>query len=338
MYIKRYTIAAFLLIVLISSYTYGFVTQDSLEINFFGIKFPPILSAIWVAFALILLYLGSVAHILFYSMLNSFRQLRYKKDHEKIVDSIADAYLGKENRANVYKTERYKLLGSIIDSSTLLPAENLNSSVENKKINAILDAMNKIKSGEVVDLRKYSLKPSNELMIQNERNRFKRGEITSENILNSSNKYDSKLRKEVYIEFAKNANLQNIQKYVTSMSKDALYTILERINADTNTLIINNEEIISFFKNLDLSSKDYIEISKKLSKTMLPEQRIKLFEMLSNENELALEAYIFTLFDLEILELANDMLQNSQGNEFIQLKAYSALRECGKHFDINLFL
>lgn len=71
---------------------------------------------------------------------------------------------------------------------------------------------------------------------------------------------------------------------------------------------------------------------------MLPEQRIKLFELLSNEDEAAMEAYLFTLFDLEMLTPAKDILDISQPNEYMSFKAYSSLRDNGKHFDINLFV
>ena len=71
---------------------------------------------------------------------------------------------------------------------------------------------------------------------------------------------------------------------------------------------------------------------------MLPEQRIKLFELLSNDDEAAMEAYLFTLFDLEMLAPAKEILDISQPNEYMPFKAYSSLRDCGKHFDINLFV
>lgn len=338
MYIKRYTIAVFVLIVALSIYVYGFITQDSMDINFFGTKLPSLPIALWVVAPVVLLYVGSVAHMLFYSIANALRERRYKKDHEKIVDAIADAYLGKDNRTHVYKTERYKLLGNLVDSSTLLPAETINETVENKKINTIIGLINNIKDGEVVDLRKYSLAPSNKFLIQNEKNRYAKGDISSDAILSNPTKYDLSLRQWVFVDYARNASWANIVKNRELLTKDSLFVILLRVNADKSTLIVANEELISLFKNVDLNAKDYIEISKKLSKTMIPDQRIKLFEMLANDNDAAMEAYIFTLFDFEMLSQAKEILDNSQSNEFMQLKAYSALRECGKHFSIDLFL
>ena len=70
----------------------------------------------------------------------------------------------------------------------------------------------------------------------------------------------------------------------------------------------------------------------------MPEQRIKLFETLSNEKEEATDAYLFTLFDLEMLAPADEILESSQATEFVHFKAYRALKECNKNFNINLFI
>lgn len=338
MHIKRYTIASFILIVLIGWYVYAFITQESIGFDFFGTTLPSISIAMWVVIPLLLLYIVSVIHMSFYSLLGSIRLRKSDKDYEKIIDAIVDAYLGKENRSNSFKTDKYKLLGSLVDNSTIFPAGVLDSNIENKKISEVLSLINTVKNGDVVDLKKYSLPLSNALVIQNERNRYKKGDISAEDILNSKNKYDISLRKEVYVDYVKKAALHVIIKHKDSITKEALFEILVRINADIDTLEVSNESLISLFNDLKLTSSDYIEASKRLSKSMLPEQRIKLFEILSNENEAAMEAYLFTLFDLEMLSPAKEILDASQSNEYARFKAYSSLKECGKHFNINLFV
>lgn len=338
MHIKRYTIAALLLIVLVGWYVYAFITQESMSFDFFGTTLPPFLIAVWVVIPMAILYVASVLHILFYSLLETFKSRKYEKDYEKLIDAIIDAYLGKENRLNSFKTDRYKLLGSLVDNAKIFPITDFDTNIENKKLSEVLTLINSIKNGNAVDLKKYSLLPSNALVIQNERNRYKKGEIKAEDILGDSNKYDESLRKEVYINFVKEAPLYSIEKYKSAITKEALFDILSRVNADTNTLEISNESLIALFNDLGLGSKDYIDASKKLSKSMLPEQRIKLFEMLSNEKEGAMEAYLFTLFDLEMLAPAKEILDISQPNEYAAFKAYSSLRECGEYYDINLFI
>ncbi len=338
MHIKKYTIAAFLLIVVVGWYVYAFVTQESVSIGFFGLTLPSMPVAVLVIIPLAILYAASVMHMLYYSIKAALKLRKHEKDHEKIVDSIVDAYLGKENRSGSFKTEKYKLLGYLVDNATILPTEDFNFEVDNKKINDVLGAIKNIKNGEVVDLRRYSLPYSNAYVIQNDRNRYKKGTIGAEEILSGNNKYDITLRREVYVDFVKAAPLNAVEKYKNAITKEALFVILSRINANTKTLVIPNESLISLFKDLKLTSEDYIEASKKLSRAMLPEQRIKLFETLSNENDAATEAYLFTLFDLEMLTPAKEILDISQPNEYAHFKAYSSLRECGKHFDINLFI
>ncbi|MDQ7043480.1 MAG: hypothetical protein Q9M34_08135, partial [Sulfurimonas sp.] len=106
-----------------------------------------------------------------------------------------------------------------------------------------------------------------------------------------------------------------------------------------NTIEIKNEELLSLMKSLDLSVSDYIKLSAGIAKGgMIPEQRIKLFEMLSDENEDAIDAYLYTLFDLEMLAPADALLENSQPNEYQNFKAYRALKACNKNFSIELFV
>jgi hypothetical protein len=192
---------------------------------------------------------------------------------------------------------------------------------------------------EVVDLKKYGLKTDNELLIQNERNRYKKGELTAEEILSNSTKYADVLCKEAYADFVKSAPLNAIEKYKSFLTKESLYTILARVNADNFTLEIPNATIFSFLEKLDLNKEDYVKLSSVLSEGgMIPEQRIKLFEMLSDENDEIVDAYLFTLFDLEMLAPANAILDNSQPNEYQNFKAYRALKESNHNFSIYLFV
>lgn len=338
MQLKRYTIASFLFIGVIGWYIYSYVSQGSIAIDLFGIPLPSLSIAIWAIVPLVIYYIASVAHMSFYSLLSSFRIRKDEKDYEKLIDSIVDAYLGKANRNHEFKTSSYKLLGSLIDNSILFTAKNISSEIENEKIKNVLKVIEEIKNGEVVDLKKYALLSTNPLVIQNEKNRYKKGDITTEEILAHANKYDSKLCEEAYVNICKTAPLAVIEKYKTFLTKDALFEILARVNATENTLAMPNETIINLLASLELSQADYLKISNILASGMIPEQRIKLFNTLSEENDEAMSAYLFTLFDLEMIEPADEILENSQPSEYLNFKSYRALKECNKNFNINLFV
>lgn len=323
---------------LVGWYVYAYVTQETIGIELFGVLLPSLSVAIWVIIPLFILYIASILHMSFYSMIGGFKVRKYDKDYDKIIDAIVDAYLNKAVRNHTFKTPRYKLLGTLLDETTLFLKGDVAPNTDSEKINAVIRTVDAIKNGDVVDLKSYSLLPSNELVIQNDRNRYKKAEISSEDILSHSDKYAKELCEEVYSDFVKNASLSSIEKYKKFLTKSSLLEMLSRINADENNIEIPNEGLISLFTALSLVLKDYIEISKALSRGMIPEQRIKLFEILSTDNEEAMDAYLYTLYDLEMLAPANEILDISQADEYQNFKAYRALKECNKHFNIELFI
>jgi len=338
MYIKRYTIAALIFIILVGWYVYAFITQDSFALDFFGVPLPSLSIALWVVVPVVLLYIASIAHMAFYSLMGSFKLRKYEKDYEKLLEAMMDAYLGKSNRNHMFKTPRYKLLGSLIDNSTLYIHQTFEPNTSNEKLNNVIKLIEDIKKGEVVDLKKYSLDAENPLVIQNDRNRYKKGVISAEDVLSNANKYAQSLCEEAYKDFVQTAPLYAIEQYKKSLTKESLFVILARVNASENTLEVSNEALISLFNQLTLDTKDYLKISIILSKQMIPEQRIKLFETLSEDKDEVTDAYLFTLFDLEMLAPADEILENSQPDEFLKFKSYRALKECNKNFNINLFI
>ncbi|MEA2073170.1 MAG: hypothetical protein U9O86_06250 [Campylobacterota bacterium] len=339
MFIKRYTVAAFILMALVGAFIYTYVTQETTTIDLFGIPLPALSIAVWVVIPLFALYLASVLHMSFYSFMGSLNLRKYEKDYEKIIDSIVEAYLGKKSRAHTFKTERYNLLGSLLENTSLFPVGNIVGLTKNEKIDGVLKIIEDIKNGDIVDLKPFNLLMENELVVQNERNRYKKGELTAEALLANSTKYSDVLKREVYVDFVKSASLANIQKYKVLLTKEALYEIIARVNADSFTLEISNEELVALMNKLELTSDDYIKLSSVISHGgMIPEQRMRFFEMLSDDSDDATAAYLYTLFDLEVLEPAVAILENSQPDEYQKFKAYHALKESNKHFSIELFV
>lgn len=338
MQIKKYTIASLIFIALVGWYVYAYITQESIGLDLFGVPLPSLSIALWVVVPLVILYFLSVLHIVFYSFVGTLKVRKYEKDYEKIMDSIIDSYLGKDDKIYTYKTPRYKLLGAIVHNSMLFPTANLTSDTENEKLNKVLKIIEDLKNGEVVELKQYSLKSNNKLVSINNRNKYVKGILTAEKILSKFENFDKDLCEDAYVDFVKLSPLYAIEKYKQFLNKKSLFEILFRVNAVEDRLEISNDSLITMFKSLELDAKDYINISKALSTGFSPEQRIKLFEKLSDEDEKVMEAYLFTLFDLEMLEPTVEILQNSQPDEFINFKAYSALKQCNKNFDISLFI
>jgi len=339
MHIKKYIAASFALIGLVWLYVNTYMEHTTKSIDFFGYyQTAELPLAVWIVIPMIVLFIASFLHMAFFSVLGSVKLRKYDKDFNKIIDAIVDAYLAKEDREHPFKTSRYKLIGSLIDNATIFPHETIAEDIDNEKIRDVIKAISKIKDGEVVDLKKYTLAKNNELLIQNIKNNYRNSGITAQEILNNSKNYDDSLCKFVYVDIAKSSPLKSIEQYSSFLTKEALFEIMNRINASENTLEIVNENIIELFNKLELTQKDYMEISKILSKSMSPDQRIKLFEILSEKDESLLDVYLYTLYDLGMLEPADEILRNSQESEYMNFKAYRALKNDNQNFSIDLFI
>ena len=238
MYIKRYTVSVILFMVLVGWYVYAFVTQESTSMDIFGIHMPSLPIAFWVLMPVLLIYVASVAHMSYYSLVASLKLRKYQKDFDKLTDAITDAYLGKENRLHDYKTERYGLIGKLIDNSTIVPTETLGS-VGNEKIDTVISLLREIKNGNDQELKKYRLDKNNLIATHNEDIRFEKGDLSPEDVLSHSERYNEELCTKAYVKMASRAPLYAIEKYKSYMNKEALFTLLKRLNADENTLEIS---------------------------------------------------------------------------------------------------
>lgn len=338
MHIKRYTIAAFLLIAFTGWYVSTFISSETISVNLLGIEIAPLSVSIWIMIPLFVLYIASVIHMSFYSVMGSLNIRKYEKDYDAMIECISDAYLGKENRHHSFKTSKYKLLGSLLDNTTLFPSIAKGENIADERIATTINLIQDIKEGKVVDLKKASLSIDNPLVVQNERNRYKNKEQSAEEFLSHPLKYNDALLREIYTDAVKVLPVKTIEKYKSFMSKVALFEVLSRVKSEEHRLDLKNELLIDLFSSLELSTTDYIKISKTLCQGILPEQRIKLFETLSDSNDDAMEAYLYTLYDLEMMAPADAILEISLVNEYLNFKAYRALKESNKNFDINLFV
>ena len=318
MYIKRYTVAAFILMALVGSYFYISFPNEKLAITVVGINLPSLSIAVWIVLAMFVLYLSTVGHMLYYSIVGSFKLRKFRKDSETFVDSVSDALLGRIERNHSYKTERYGVFGKVLDASRLNVLENI-AATGDEKLDQTIELLNKIKNGEHVDLKKYRLSQKNPLVQENDLNAYNAGDIAEEQILSNADKYSEELVSLAFMNYAKTAPLHQIEKYKAFLSKEVLFKIVARVNADENILDISTDHLVSLFSEVE-------------------DESIKLFKQLSDYNDIATPAYLYTLFDLEMIAPAEEILENSQPDEYTYFKAYKALKDCHQHFSIELFI
>lgn len=336
MQLKRYTIASLILMILVAAAVYS-IDNESISFDLLGMHFPNLPVAFWVVVPLIIMYLASLLHMGVYALVGNFKLRRLNKDHEKMIDALRDSLLGVTERNYVYKSDAYKLMGKLIDNALILPYETLRS-VGNEKIDEALELMRDVKEKKKVDIKKFHLPTTTSIAIQNNLNRFERGEIDADSVLSRPDSYGEIVCAKAYESYVKTASVGSVMKFKHLFTKASLIDFVQRINASDNGIQITNEELATIFASLKLSSYDWVDLSEAMSKNMLPEQRIRLFEMLSEHNDDAMEGYLYTLYDLQMIDTANEILNNTAHNDYLIFKAYRDLKKANKHYDIAIFL
>lgn len=336
MQLKRYTIASFILMILVGIGTYS-ITNASASFDLLGIHFPNLPIAFWVVVPVVILYLASIFHMGVYALVGKFKLRRLEKDHEKMISALRDSLLGVAERNNVYKSDAYKLMGKLIDNSLILPYETLRV-VGNEKIDEALALLRDVKEKKKVDIKRFHLANNTSVVIQNNLNRLERGEIGTDEVLSRSESYGDVVCAKAFESFVKTASIGSVLKYKSLFNKSSLLEFVERINSDVNGIQMSNDELMNLLQPLKLTPNDYIDLSIALSKNMIPDQRIRLFEAISEKCDDAMEGYLFTLYDLQMVDAANEILTNTSHDEYQIFKAYRDLKKSNRHYDISLLL
>lgn len=336
MQLKRYTVASLILMLLVAAAVYS-IDNGTVSFDLLGMHFPNLPIAFWVVVPLMIMYVASIVHMGVYALVGNVKLRRLGKDNEKMIDALRDSLLGVAERNYVYKSDAYKLMGKLIDHSLILPYETLRS-VGNEKIDEALALMRDVKEKKKVEIKKFHLPNTTSISIQNNLNRLEQGEVDADAVLSRAESYGDIVCAKAFEAYVKTASVSSVLKFKRFFTKSSLLDFVSRINAAENGITMENEELAALLLDLKLTTEEWIDLSGAMSRNMLPEQRIRLFEILSEKNEEAMEGYLFTLYDLQMIDTANEILNNTSRDDYLIFKAYRDLKAANKHYDIAIFL
>ncbi len=332
--LKKYISFGLILLIAIGVAVYSFI-GDSYSLSVAGVTITlPI--AVWVVLPALLLFIFTLFHLLFYGAMGFTKMRGIKKDSELFLENSKNALLGKMVESN-YKTDIFKLPGAILPLLNIDPKRYADHRVYDDGVQDILDVKRKLDDGEVVDLYPFSLRSDNALVLKNHENRLKQDKSYALTILNKCD--DEGLKQKALLTLASYAPLEDINRYDVKPTKEIFDIFISRIGDKENPLDLSDEDIISFIKKLDFSSMDFIELAKKLKPKLNPDRLILLFEKLSCEfPNLAGEAYLYVMFELQMMDNAREYLDNSSEDEYLKFRYLLFLKDSGKNFDTELFV
>ncbi len=330
---KKYLLFGLVLVVATGLYVYS-LTEGVYSISVAGVTLSlPI--AVWVALPIAILYIATLVHLMFYGTLGFFRLNKIKNDAEKFLANEKKALLGKKIDNNDYKSEIFKLPGKVLPLLNIDPKRYSGYRIHDDGIADILEVKQKVYSGEVVDLSRFNLQSDNALMTKNYENMLKDDKSYAATILRKCS--DKDLCQKAAIAMAEYSPVSELKKYDVTVTEEILYKLIDRLGEDN--LNLSNDKILEYAKELGFDSHKLIELVKKLKDKLSPDERVKFASALIVKfPEEGADAYLYTMFDLQMIDKVRDFLDNSGKQEYTKYKHLLFLKDNGKNFDIDMFI
>lgn len=259
----------------------------------------------------------------------------FKNDKKNFVQKIKNRIIERNDDKIVVKTELFKELDSIIEGLSISPKPHY-INCTNKEIKKLFAMYENLQNGEEIDVNKFNIPQTSTLFTMNVKNSIAKNYKNGLPILKNKN-YIYELKKFAFMALLKNADSKEIEKYKDSISYDREIS-LALIEAYLDKKIhFSFQELSEICKNAKFSKEDYLFCAKNMKNKCNPSELIKLFEYLSDSDELAENAYFYVLLELEMLEEVKSRLRTQPQSEFINVRAYLDLKSSGKSYPTDLF-
>ena len=339
MQIKRFIACAVLYLVVVGAIVYlfeGGSYELHLKFTLFGSGAEYALNlpvAVWMILPPAILTLFCVLHMAYHGF--KFYAFKRKISHDEKFyrDLSREILLGLDTNKD-FKTNFYKIPSQI--ARILSPWDRYkDANIEGEELQNILDIMRAVKNGEVADLKKFKLPKDNPLFIKNELNKIANLDGYYLETLKKPTGDQGEIVREARKKLINFGSLADIKKFAPDLDEKEIMTLIARFAKDEINL--SNDEILELL-NSDKISKDSFGISAAMLKSKIaPDAVIGIFERLKNERQEAQEAYVYLLFEFEMLERAQEVLSGLEAGEYQNFRTLLYLRQNGKNVPTDLF-
>lgn len=320
-----YIFATLVLIGMVGAFTYAMNPDNYImEVMGINLNFP---IALWVTLPMILLFIFTVIHIFYYGLKNYFLLKKWEKDTNTLEDALYWSLVN-EPKKQKYSIEKMGNTACILEKASLDLSDNVENL--NPRLSHVVNIIQKIKNGEYIDLKEEKLSKvfhaGNPILIQNRLNRLETDEKFPEDIMRATSEYSPAVQAQALEVFARKSNFTQAKKYAKVFDVKNFLTMLKRVNSEDN-LEMTSEVLAEFVQALELSCRDFVEMALVTKKYLKPEENLTLFRKFQDDNEKAQNAYLYLLFEYELLEQASRYLDEADENEFVKFRAFHELKK-----------
>lgn len=327
--LKKYIFGSLLLAIAIFAYAFSLESGDY-RVEIFGyVQILPV--AVWIVAPMVILFVLSVLHILYYGLKNYFAVKAVSKDSDNLVNLINKKILNEDTKANLQNKD-LKQIGTILQQLDIT-IENSDFSSENTTLSKTIDQILAINSGKYISSKELKLDTKNPLMVKNLNNRINGDDNFALEVLKKQNSYTQENVQNAFDKVIDSKAMTTIKKILDELTfnADMAIKLFKKDSEQDEQFTLSNEQILDIIKKVDLSNNQLILIAQNYKKLMSPEQLIKLYEDISSYKEEYMSAYLYVLAEYEMIDKMRDILENSSSDEFIPFKALVDLKDAGKH-------
>lgn len=328
-----YTFAAIVLMVLIGGLAYS-VNADYYVVEFMGVNlnFPV---AAWLIIPMIVLFVFSFLHMLVYGLKNHFALNKWKKDAQTLDDALYWSLLNepKEQKYNMDETGKSASLLSHCNLEMLEGVPELNS-----RLTKISRLLKKIQNGEYIDLKEHKLakvfNDGNHYLIQNRLNRLDVDPKFVEEVMKSSSQFSEPVQKRALEIFASRENFFKARQFAKVFDVENFLVMLGRVNQDED-MGVSLEILKDFIDNINPTCSDFIRIASITKKHFTPDENLALFFSYQTKNEKAQYAYLYLLFEYELMDEVGRYLDEQEETEFKRFRALYTLKKSNARYKLE---
>lgn len=325
-----YIFAALTLIAIVGALTYT-INPNNFLVEVMGINFNLPIS-MWVVLPMVVLLAFTVIHMIYYSLKSYFKLKKWHRDAETLDDALYWSMV------NEPKTQKYAI-PEIASAALLLGKSKLEvlDSVEglSPRLSKVLNLTNKIKNGEYVDLKENKMakvfNEGNPLLIQNRLNRLTTDDKFVEDVMKSSTSFSDPVRIKALALFAGKESFFKARKYAKIFDIQNFFVMLERVENDEE-MELTSDILDDFVSALKLSCNDYTKIAYITKKQFNPDDNLALFKKYQKDNAKAQHAYLYLLFEYELMDEVSSYLDEQEDGEFIRARALYELKKSNKNY------
>jgi hypothetical protein len=325
MRVALYIFATLALMGIVAAFTYT-INPDYYAVELMGINFNFPMAA-WIVAPMVLLFIFTLIHMFFYGLKNYFILKKWQKDTNTLEDALYWSLVN-EPKEQKYGIDTLKSSAVLLGKSSLSVSDNVEGL--SPRLSRVLHIIQKIKNGEYIDFKEEKMAKvfnvGNPILIQNRLNRLEIDEKFVEDVMKATSEYSPAVQAEALETFARKVDFIKARKYVKVFDVKNFFVMLNRVSAE-DSLELSPEILTEFVEALDIGCQDFIKIASVTKKYFNPEENLTLFRTYQLKNPKAQNAYLYLLFEYELLEQVALYLQEQEESEFIKFRAWYTLKQ-----------